>query len=72
MKTLVGAKYCGETVVRFFSASSDYDPGTDITCKVIRCKQSYFAISYFVSLGYGRLVGLYAAPSTGRDYPSTG
>ena len=72
MKTLVGTKSCGISAIRFWSDSSDSDPGADITCKLNRCKQSYFSASSFTLLDFVYLVGLPTDPPTGRNYLATG
>ena len=40
MNKLLGAELCGVSMGRFWSATSDYDPGANKNFKVNRCKQS--------------------------------
>ena len=72
MKTLVGFESCCASMVVLLSASSDYNPDADITCKVNRFKQIKSSVSPLASLDQGFLVGLPADPSTWRNFPDTG
>ena len=56
---------CGAYFGGLCYASGDSYPDADITCKLNRCKQSYFIVLSSASPGYGCIFRLPVSPSTG-------
>ena len=70
--TCTTVETCGASVCGFLTTPVESAPVAGITCKLNRCKKSWFSLSSLASPEYGCICILTKAPSTGRVYPDTG